>query len=193
MRTALISKRLPVRTRPTLGCLLAAVALLVAVPAVAVPPGSPAASEALELCTQADALAGEARTDALACARALAEQTLATDADDARAHFALFCTIGKHMKEAGIGFGQLVALRGLRRELDMTLVLAPGDPDALAAKGALLFSLPRLLGGDVDEGERLLRQALAADPANSDARCYLYRALSARGAADEARALQSSC
>jgi tetratricopeptide (TPR) repeat protein len=167
--------------------------LLAAAPAGAVPPGSPAAAAALALCARADGLAGEAKSANLAQARALAEQVLAGDRRDALAHFALFCTIGREMKDPGLGLRQLVALPRLRRELDTTLELAPNDPDALAAKGAMLLSLPRLLGGNADEAERLLRQALAADPANDDARCYLSRALSARGADSEARALQPGC
>src|SRR6185436_14039748 len=42
--------------------------------------------------------------------------------------------------------------------------IAADDGDGLAGKGALLLNLPRLLGGDAAEGERLVRRALAIDP-----------------------------
>jgi hypothetical protein len=124
---------------------------------------------------------------------ALAERALAADARDARAHFAAVCNLGKLMEIEGLGIGQLFSLRRLKRELDTALELAPGDADALVAKGALLLNLPRLLGGDVDEAEHVLRRAVAAEPDNDEARCYLAQALTARGAEDEARALAAHC
>jgi tetratricopeptide (TPR) repeat protein len=80
-----------------------------------------------------------------------------------------------------------VDVRRLRREIDRTLELAPDYSDALVGKGALLLDLPRLLGGDPAEGERLLRAALRVDPDYVDARLKLARALDARGAKAEAR------
>src|SRR5262249_4144668 len=85
----------------------------------------------------------------------------------------------------------LGAIGRLRRELDVVLALAPDDTDALVAKGALLLALPWFLGGDVRQGEELLRTALVKDPANVAARGYLAEALRSRGAGDEARALES--
>ena len=61
--------------------------------------------------------------------------------------------------------------------------------DALAAKGVLLLRLPRWFGGDPKEAEVLFRRALVSEPDNSTARCHLAEALTARGAADEARAI----
>jgi tetratricopeptide (TPR) repeat protein len=78
-------------------------------------------------------------------------------------------------------------VRRLRREVDRTLELAPDFPDALVGKGSLLIDLPRALGGDAKEGERLLREALRIDPDYVDARVRLARVLDARGARDEAR------
>lgn len=173
--------------------LAAVVGLCAAFPALAAPPGSAAAGTALALCYGADRAEGDAKDALLARCRALAEQAIAADGRDAEAHFALFCALGKQMDRAGLGLGQLAGLRRLRGELDTALALAPEDNDVLAAKGAMLLRLPRLLGGDVGEAERLLRRAFAADPRNDEARCYLVRALSARGADDEARALRAGC
>ena len=79
-------------------------------------------------------------------------------------------------------------MRRLRREIDRTLELAPDYADALVGKGELLCELPRVLGGDAAEGERLLRAALRVDPGFIEARLGLVRALAARGERDEARA-----
>jgi Tfp pilus assembly protein PilF len=59
--------------------------------------------------------------------------------------------------------------------------------DALTAKGSLLLQLPRLLGGDAAEGERLLRAALARDPEMAAAHLELARGLARHGRRTEAR------
>ena len=172
---------------------LAVVAVLLAGPARAVPPGSSAASQSLALCKWADGVSGDERTQALARGMTLAEGALAADPKDALAHFATVCNLGKQMETSGLGLGQLLSLRRLRREMDATLELAPNDADALAAKGVLLLRLPRWFGGDPAQAEQLLRRALAAEPGNGTARCYLAQALNARGAEEEARALLPHC
>jgi hypothetical protein len=174
---------------------LAALVLLSAIgTATAVPVGSSTARESLTLCEQAEGLtAGAERDQLLVRGMALADAAVAADPRDALAHFATVCNLGNQMETAGIGFGQLVRLPRLRRELDLTLELAPDDADAMVAKGALLLHLPRLLGGDVPAAEGLLRHALAVEPDNHTASCYLAQVLIARGADDEARALHSHC
>jgi cytochrome c-type biogenesis protein CcmH/NrfG len=97
------------------------------------------------------------------------------------------------MEAAGLSFSQVMNLRRIKRAADRTLELAPNDADALAAKGVLLLRLPRWFGGDPEEAEQLLRRALAAEPDNGTALCYLAQALTARGADEEARALQPHC
>jgi hypothetical protein len=149
--------------------------------AVAVPPGSPQSVAALRLCRSLDEVPAAERDAALARGLAMAEAAAAADANDARAHFALVCYLGRRAAQAGFGLGQLVTLRRLRSEVERTLALAPGDADALLAKGALLLRLPRLLGGDAAEAEALLGRALAADPDNVRARCYVAEAQRARG------------
>lgn len=161
--------------------LLVLSALLVPQGAAAVPPGTPASIAALRHCDALDDVAEDERDAAVARGLAMSEAAVAADGGDARAHFALVCHLGKRMERAGISLRQLTDLRRLKRELDVTLTLAPGDADALVAKGALLLKLPRLLGGDADEAEALLRQALVAEPDNETARCYLDAARRAHG------------
>lgn len=164
--------------------LLLAAALALPSAAAAVPPGTPASIAALAHCDAIDEMADAAREAALDRGLAMSEAAVAADPGDARAHFALFCHLGKRMERAGISLRQITDLRRLKRELDLTLTLAPGDADALIAKGALLLKLPRLLGGDSDEAETLLRQALVVEPDNDTARCYLEAAQAAhRGSA----------
>jgi len=150
------------------------------------PPGSPRANQALAACLAEAATPAERRAN-LARGLALAEEAVAADERDAKAHFAVFCNLGNDLKLRG-ALQSLFAVRRLRREIDRTLELAPDYADALVGKGELLIGLPRLLGGDAAEGERLLRAALRVDPDYIDAHLGLARALAARGARDEARA-----
>ena len=174
-----------------LGLLLA----VIAVPsgrAAAEPVGSATAKDSLVLCSHIDELPANDRGAALKHGLQLAEEAVAADNRDAKAHFALFCNLGMQMQIDGLGFSSWSTYRRLRRELDTTLALAPNDPDALAAKGAMLLHLPRLLGGDPDAAERLLRRALTIEPDNSAARRYLAELLAERGDNDAAQGLVAS-
>src|SRR5262249_17945736 len=143
--------------------------------------------EAFALCKQADGLAGAERERILARGLELAEHAVRIRDQDARAHLGVFCNLGKRLQAGGAGVVSVFALGRLHREIDRSLELAPHAGDALAAKGAFLLELPRLLGGDPAEAERLLRAALAADPQNAATRRYLAQALRSRGAEAEAR------
>ena len=151
------------------------------------PPGTDASRRAHQRCTAADELSGEARTKALRVSLADADTAIAADDGDALAHFAAFCALGGLLRAEGVSMAAPLQLRRLRREVDRTLELAPDFADALAGKGELLLNVPRLLGGDPAEGERLLRRALAIDPDYLGPRLALAEALRARGATDDAR------
>jgi tetratricopeptide (TPR) repeat protein len=155
--------------------------------AAADPPGTPASREALALCERVDDVPAPEQPALLDRALAQAEAAVAADERDALAHFAVFCSLGRRMRRAGIGVGALVDFRRLRREVDRTLELAPDFADALAGKGALLAETPRLMGGDPAAAESLLRRALAVDPDYVGPRLDLARVLRNRGATAEAR------
>jgi hypothetical protein len=98
-----------------------------------------------------------------------AEEAVRTDPEDAAAHLAVFCNLGKRLQVMPRGSGLFAALAALgraRKEIDTALTLVPDYSAALAAKGQMLLELPRLLGGDAREGERLLRRAAEIDPDN---------------------------
>lgn len=129
--------------------------------------------ESIALCTAADDVAPARQAEILARGLVLADAAVALDERSADAHFAVVCNLGKATRFASAGFGAMKAVYRLRREIDLTLALAPQHAEATAAKGALLFELPRWLGGDRREAEVWLRRALVLDPRNTTARGYL--------------------
>ena len=168
---------------------LAAAIASAALAAAADPPGSPKSNESLALCARAgDTHDDKAKRDLLARGLTAAEQAVAADDRDPKAHFAVFCNLGKEMRMRGVSLSSLAAVRRLRGEIDRTLELAPDWADALVGKGSFLLELPGFLGGDRDEAERLLRAALRVDPDFIEAHLALARALDARHARDDARA-----
>jgi hypothetical protein len=152
---------------------LATVALVLATIGRATAGGVDNVDESLALCAAADVLPLDERRAALARSLVLAEESLAHGERSARAHFAVVCSLGKALGIDGVGFGAFGTVARLRREIDATLRLEPNHAEALAAKGALLLRLPRLLGGDSLEAERWLRRARAVEPTNATARAYL--------------------
>jgi tetratricopeptide (TPR) repeat protein len=116
---------------------------------------------------------------------ALAKRAVALDDACAEAHFALFCNRGESMRLDGETLRDVFALRGLLRELDRTLELQPDNADALSAKGNFLVRLPRMLGGDLDRGEAMLRRVLVLDPTAVNARIGLARVCVYRGEHEE--------
>jgi tetratricopeptide (TPR) repeat protein len=158
---------------------LAALCVLGSVQHVRVAAASPA--EALAYCHRSEKVAPEQRVKILALGIAAAEAAIADDDDDARAHFALFCNLGKRLRHSGFGWRTLSDVRRLRRAIDRSLELDADNADALMAKAALLERLPRLLGGDRDQAEALLRRALHLRPDNVTAHLLLAGLLQERG------------
>ena len=137
--------------------------------------------EALLLCNRAQTKGNSPEDEFLSHSLELADQAIAADDRDAIAHFARFCALGEQARLSGASLSSLVKLWAIRDAIDRTLELAPDFPDALLGKGALLSSLPRLLGGDPAEGERLVRRALQIDPDYVGARLFLAESLQKRG------------
>jgi tetratricopeptide (TPR) repeat protein len=151
--------------------------------------GGPMAREAIAICQEADLLPASDRAATLASGLARAEEAVQADPQDAVAHFAIFCNLGKGLKDSSGWrlFRVIGDLRRARKEIDAALILAPNYPAALAAKGAMLVQLPRLFGGDPPEGVRLLESAVALRPEDPTLRLELAKVLNTTGRRDAAR------
>jgi len=124
--------------------------------------------------------------------QAMGEQAVVLDDRSADAHFALFCNLGELMRIDGeLSVTSVMGFRRMTKELDRTLELAPDHLDALSAKGAFLFRLPFLLGGDKEKGEKLLRYVLLKSPQSVNARLSLALSYCANGRHSEALSLAS--
>ena len=158
--------------------------------------GARLAAHALEACKEGrNAQDRETRRAHFERGQQLGEQAVAADDNSADTHFSLFCNMGELMRLDGESISSVLALRKLLAELDRTLELNPTHTDALAAKGTFLVRLPRILGGDVEKGEALLRQVIQQDPNALSSRLTLARTCGQRGDHEEAiafatRALQ---
>lgn len=150
--------------------------------------GTPLAREAVELCMRAgSASADEERVKLIERGLATAEQAVQASESDPKAHFAVFCNLGRKLELEGAGLSSLKQIERLKSEIDRALALAPEFPDALAGKGAMLVRLPKLMGGDGEAGERLIRKAVELAPDNPAVRLELAKALAEKG--DEEKAL----
>jgi hypothetical protein len=151
--------------------------------------GSALAREAVTLCLDAiKAKDGSARDAMLERGLATAERAVAADDRDAKAHFAVFCNLGRKLEAKGVSLAGLTGVKRVLAEIDRAIALQPAFVDAITAKGALLVRLPALLGGDADEGERLIRHAVEMAPSNPSPRLQLVKVLLEKGEKDEARA-----
>lgn len=118
--------------------------------------------------------------------RALAEKAVKLDARLADAHFALFCSIGERMRANGEVLFSVFEYGEMMNALDKTLSINPNHLDALSSKGTILIEIPRLIGGDPEKGEVMLRQVIKEDPTAINARVVVARACAERGEKDEA-------
>ena len=118
--------------------------------------------------------------------QAFAEKAVKLDNRSADAHFALFCSIGERMRANGEVLFSVFEYGRMMEALDQTLLLNPNHMDALSSKGTILIEVPRLLGGDPEKGEVMLRKVIENDPESINARMVVARSCSDRGEHQEA-------
>jgi len=191
-RTSLLG-HLQRRARSIVGA--GAIVATLTVPAAAEKPvlardatGGALAREAVGICLDAAKAEDAEREAMLERGLATAERAVAADPNDAKARFAVFCNLGRKLEDGGASLAGVASVKRLREEIDRALDLEPAFVDALAAKGSFLVELPSLLGGDVEEGVRLIRRAVELAPDYPPARLQLAKALVEQGEKEAALA-----
>jgi GTP cyclohydrolase III len=145
------------------------------------------AKEALNECEAGqNADTRDARKQHFERGEALATQAIALDDRNASAHFGVVCNLGELLRLDGEKITSVFELHRLMSEVDRTLQLDPNHVDAMATKGNLLVRLPRMLGGNPTEGERLLRVVVQRDDNAVTSRITLAKTCEARGDRAEA-------
>ena len=119
-------------------------------------------------------------------AQALAEEALKLNDKYPDAHYALFCSLGEQLRIDGENLSSITGFREMMAALDRTLELKPDHLNAISSKGAFLVRLPRILGGDVERGEQMLRLVIKKEPTSINARLNLAKVLADRGNYQEA-------
>lgn len=153
--------------------------------------GSPDARRAVTLCLDSAKADDDAKREAmLRQGLDVAERAVAANPNEAKAHFAVFCNLGRALEADGASFAGVAQLSRLKAAIDRTLALEPRFVDAMTAKGSLLVRLPGILGGDADEGEHLLRRAVELAPNHAPSRLELAKALDEKG--DKEAALEEA-
>jgi tetratricopeptide (TPR) repeat protein len=130
-----------------------------------------------------DATTPETKLAAYREGLALAERAVAVDDKNADAHFAVFANEGRIMLLEGVAPNPISLLK-VNRKLERCLALNPDHSDALAAKGGLYRQLPRLLGGNLDKAESLLKRSIEIDSNAVGARIELARTYVDKGRPD---------
>ena len=138
------------------------------------------AAEAMVVCESADRMPAADKAKKIKRLEegiVIAEAAVAADDEDARAHLALFCNVGRKLDLAGLSWRVFGEVRRMQAEIDRAQELAPDDPDILVAKGELLRRVPGPLGGNKELGRALLVRAVELRPDHLPARLFLARAL----------------
>jgi tetratricopeptide (TPR) repeat protein len=104
-----------------------------------------------------------------------AERAVELMPDNAEAHFLVFGSEGRLAQMDGLATAAL-KLAALNRQLDEVLRLDPNHANALAARGGMMMKLPRLLGGDSEQGLEYLERAVSLDDESVGKRLELAEA-----------------
>jgi tetratricopeptide (TPR) repeat protein len=117
---------------------------------------------------------------------AAAEQAIELAPENANAHYALFCNLGRRLERSG-PLSQAFSVRRLHTLLERTVELDPSHAHAWSALGEMLLRLPWLLGGSEKDGLAALHHAAELDPGWYKPHLRLAEYFLSDGKAEQAR------
>jgi predicted Zn-dependent protease len=135
--------------------------------------------------TEADKIAAYAK------ARDYAKRATELAPDNAAAHLWYAITLGTWSQAKGL-LSSALALRNLRKEVDIVLRLDPDNIEAHIMAGSIARELPVLLGGNPKEAEEHFKTAQRLDPQLTGVRIELAQLYINMGRYAEARELLQS-
>lgn len=120
----------------------------------------------------------------------IAQQAIILSPSNADAYFYYVANEASLAKSKGM-FGSIFLISKIKKGLNKTLELDPNHAEALAMKGAILYSIPGLMGGNIKESERLIREALVMEPHITSTKIFLAKNLYKQKNYDEAMQILS--
>ena len=120
----------------------------------------------------------------------IAQQAIKLSAYNADAYFYYVANEASLAKSKG-AFGSIFLISKIKKGLNKTLELNPNHAEAIAMKGAILYTIPALMGGDIKESERLIREALVMEPHITSTKIFLAKNLYKQKHYEEAKRVLS--
>lgn len=118
----------------------------------------------------------EEKWDRFAKGSDIAQKAIKADSSNPDAYFYYVANEASLAKSKGI-FGSFFLVKKLKKNVNKVLELNPNHIEGIALKGAILNSIPGIMGGDVKEAESLLRKALSMDPHLTSTKIFLAKNL----------------
>jgi tetratricopeptide (TPR) repeat protein len=106
----------------------------------------------------------------------VAQKAIKLEPSNPDAYFYYVANESSLAKSKGI-FGSVFLVKRIKKGIDKVLELDPNHTECIALKGAVLNSIPGILGGDVKKAEKLIRKALLLDPHLTSTKIFLAKNL----------------
>ncbi len=106
----------------------------------------------------------------------IAKKAIKIDRSNADAYFYYVANEASLAKSKGV-FGSFFLVKRLKKNIAKTLELDPNHTEAIAMKGAVLNAIPGIMGGNLEEAEKLIRKALILDPHLTSTKIFLAKNL----------------
>lgn len=118
----------------------------------------------------------------------IAQKAIKLTPQNPNAYFYYVANEASLAKSKGI-FGSVFLVKRLKKGVNKVLELNPNHIEGIALKGAILNSIPGILGGNVKEAESLLRKALELDPHLTSTKIFLAKNMYKQELYNEAKTL----
>ena len=116
----------------------------------------------------------------------IAQKAIKVDPSNPDTYFYYVANEASLAKSKGI-IGSYFLVRRIKKGINKVLELDPNHTEGIAMKGAVLNSIPGIMGGNVKEAEKLIRKSLLLDPHLTSTKIFLAKNLFKQKQYDEAR------